>query len=75
MESLLKVKDFAKRLECSESKAYGIVERGEIDHVALHGIIRLEPQDVEAYIKNLKTRGIPEHRRKPHLRKSAENSR
>ena len=73
MESLLRVKELAERLGVSQSKAYGLVAEGTIEHVAIDGAVRVEPHVVEQYISQQRTVGTPPERRRP--RKKAENSR
>lgn len=49
---MLKVKEIAKRLECSTSLIYGILKRGELRHRIIgKKHIRIEEKDFEEYLE------------------------
>jgi excisionase family DNA binding protein len=51
VERLLPADDVARRLNISKSKAYQLLQRGEIPCIRIERTTRVRPADLEAYIK------------------------
>ena len=47
---LLTVREVAERLAVSTATVYALCERGEIRHVRVSNAIRIQPDDLEAFI-------------------------
>jgi excisionase family DNA binding protein len=60
LPSLLTAKEVARFLKVSRSKAYLLMQQGEIPVVRLGRSVRVRPMDLEEYItKNLEVAGSP----------------
>ena len=55
MDHLLKGNDIAKILNISRSKAYQLMQRGEIPTVKIGHSVRVEPKDLQNFILENKT--------------------
>jgi excisionase family DNA binding protein len=56
LQPLLTVKEVARRLAVSESKAYDLVARGEIPCVELGRNVRVSEADLERFVRENSTR-------------------
>ena len=57
MEKLLRCGDIARLLNISRSKAYFLVQSGEIRSIRIGASVRVQPNDLKDYVSGLLSQG------------------
>ena len=54
---MLTVKELAKRLRISRSKAYRLLEAGKVRHYRIDGVYRISEEQLQAYLESVAVGG------------------